>query len=128
MKKRFNLLLILILTLSFSSIVNAKQMTYTDINNLGIHHFYRIGDYMFNLDSGFSPSIRDIMVASRSIPEGTDTYIEDYLLIGTKYTYKEIYSKKNESGTSDTFTSFNAKYIYKNHIYGAVSSDYQILD
>lgn len=122
------ILILFLSSIMFISSVCAKKIDYEEFNDTGIIHAYIVGDYIFDLSYGYSPSLRDFMIASRSIPESEDVYLYeiDNVLIFDTYRKRSIYDNvisenKNEFGT------FNIKYIYRNNIINASEKDYDIL-
>ena len=63
MKKILFSLIALTTIFSFTTKVDAKAFTYSSFNKLGITSAFIVGDYIFNLDQGYSPTLRDIMIA-----------------------------------------------------------------
>lgn len=113
---------------SFTTNADAKAFTYSSYNKLGITNSFVVGDYIFNLDQGYSPNLQDIMIASRTIPEGKPTTLYSFLNIPALnfFMQQEIYSKATTTNTSE-FKVFDAKFIYKNHIPTAKDSDIEEL-
>ena len=97
---------------------NAKVLTEEEFNELGISHAYVIGDYLFNLDDGFNPSLKDLLLAAKT------TYTDDINVYEIKSSenidgdliveYNELLSNQK----LDTFPIIKVKYIYSNNIYG----------
>ena len=89
--KRYLYLLIGILMLMVMP-VEACVLTYEEYKETEIQHAYIIGDYVFNMDEGYSPSLYDIAIAARSIPTTEEEYILDVYNIPTgngKYEYEK---------------------------------------
>jgi len=83
MNKRILLFInILIIIVMIPSITFSCELKYEEYAKLGIRSSYVVGDYVFNRDEGFSPSIEDISIASRSIKTGKSEYVDD-LFVGS---------------------------------------------
>ena len=108
--------------------VEAKGFTLSSYYKLGLNHTYVIGKYVFDLDSGYSPTLRDIMIASRSIPEGEPTTLYDIYTFPEDdyFEMTEVYSKKFTMEQND-FKPFDLKYLYRGTITGATSDKYEEL-
>ena len=77
MKKKVSLMILATIPLIITSQARALNLTPTKFAELEISHAYVVGEYLFNSDKGFSPELRDVMIASRSIPEGEKTTYYD---------------------------------------------------
>lgn len=116
MKKKVSLMILATIPLIITSQARALNLTPTKFAELEISHAYVVGEYLFNSDKGFSPELRDVMIASRSIPEGEKTTYYDIQYDEEENTYSiiEIYSK--EEKTADELNSMTVKYIYSDSI------------
>ncbi|HOB25822.1 MAG TPA: hypothetical protein PLB45_05035 [Bacilli bacterium] len=122
--KKFIKVFILLISISLSTKVQAKSLDYNTFLGYNVKHSYVIGDYVFNLDAGFSPSLQDIMIASRTINTTTETDVSfyDYFISSRAFAQTELYSNTKITESAN-YTPINAKYIYSNHIKGASESD-----
>lgn len=128
--KKVSILLIAVLSLfAFTTKAEAKVFTLSSYYKLGINHAYVVGDYIFNLDHGWSPTLRDIMIASRTIPEGQPTQLNDIYAFQEEdyFEHFEVYTGAFTWEPTE-FKVFEAKYVYKKSITNASSSDYTELD
>ena len=116
---KFSCLLLIIFALPVSA---GCKLTYDEYNAYGIKSAYIVGEYIFNKDSGFSPSIEDLATASRSIPTNQKEYIYDVLSFPNAFRYKSIFDGTSLSG-KENFPDIYVSYIYKNHIATATDSD-----
>ena len=116
MKKKVSLMILATVPLIMTSQARALNLTPTKFAELEISHAYVVGEYLFNSDKGFSPELRDVMIASRSIPEGEPTTYYDiqYDEEENVYSIIEIYSK--EVKTEDELNGMTVKYIYNDSI------------
>lgn len=130
--KKIVLCLIFMISL-IPSIVSAKILGYNDYHELNIEHAFVVGDYIFDISRGFSPSLRDFMHASRTIPSNESVYVEEITIIEIpeidyyEFSQLEIYSKRNITDVSK-FKTLNPKYIYRANIENAKREDYTILN
>ena len=102
-------------TLSYKS-SNTKELLEDSYNNLNIERAYILGEYVFNLDNGFNPSLLDLLMAS------TTTYTNDITVYEIKKSeningdiiteYSDLLSFHN----IERFPSFKTKYVYSKHI------------
>lgn len=108
--------------------VEAKGFTLNSYYKLGLTHTYVIGKYVFNLDEGYSPTLRDIMIASRSIPEGEPTTLYDIYTF-REDNYFELYELYSETFTMEPneFKPLDLKYVYSKSIREATTNDYEEL-
>lgn len=116
---KFSCLLLIIFAVPVSA---GCKLTYDEYNAYGIKSAYIVGEYIFNKDSGFSPSIEDLATASRSIPTNQKEYIYDVLSFPNTFRYKSIFDGTSISG-KENFPDISVSYIYKNHIATATDSD-----
>ena len=65
--KKIKFIIIILVLVVFPSIVNAKTLDYDYYKKLNVKYAFIVGDYMFNMDNGYSPTLEDIMIASRTI-------------------------------------------------------------
>ena len=122
---------VIIIALAFlTANVYACELSYEEFKELGIGHAYIVGDYIFDTDYGYSPSLEDFATAARSIPEGEDEYVYD-ILIDTSgsdafYVQTEIFSGESELDYNN-FPAIDVTYVYRANIRGASEEDYDIL-
>ena len=128
MKKVLLMLTIISSILLGTSNVEAKAFTFDTYNSLGIKSSFVVGEYIFDLDSGYSPTLEDIMTASRSIAAGKPTTLYSYQIYPLFGTFRqtEIYSNEQTKNKSE-FKVFQANYIYRSNIKDADESDYDVL-
>lgn len=94
----------------------AKILTKEDYNNLNINRSYIVGEYLFNLDNGFNPSLEDLLKAS------TTYYTNDVKIYEIKKSENidgDIVEEYNEllSNTKlNEFPIIKVKYVYSKHI------------
>ncbi len=105
--------------------VNAKNINYSEFQALNINHAFIVGDYIFNLDHGYSPDLRDIMKASRSIKAGDSTTLHEITLDEGYFDITELYSKKNSQDSKD-FGNYNVLYVYRSGLF-ETNKDYDVL-
>ena len=126
MKNRIrNILMLLFLTIMITpSITFSCELTYEEYAKLGIRSSYVVGDYVFNRDEGFSPSIEDISIASRSIKTGKSEYVDD-LFVGstTRFRYSELLSNTSTTDVSG-FPNIDVLHVYLNHIKTASEAEH----
>lgn len=128
MKRKLLFLTIVSSLLLGVSTVNAKAFTYDTYNNLGIQTGFVVGDYIFDLDNGYSPTLQDIMIASRTIDEEKPTTLYSYQIYPQFNMFRQTEIYRNEQTTDKTkFKTFQAKYIYRASIRTAKQSDYDVL-
>ena len=128
MKKRIFSLIILMLMVLVPK-VNACVLTYDEYSEYNIQQSFIVGEYVFNTDTGYSPSLEDFAIAARTIPEGEEEYIYQVLNIdmgSTKYYKKtEIFSNSSNQNTAD-FPKSDVTWEYWNNINGASEDDYDM--
>lgn len=111
-----------------ASTVDAKAFTYDSYKNLGIKGSYVVGDYIFDLDAGFSPTLQDFMIASRTIPEDKPTTLYSYQIFTLFDSFRQLEVYSNEqTRDKNEFKVIQAKYIYRKSIRTAKQSDYDVL-
>ena len=126
MKKKF-LILAIIFSCFFTLKVNAIEIDYIKYKSLDIMHGYIIGEYIFDVANGPSPTLKDILEASRSIPEGKPTTLYEIMDVsypGYSYFYqKNVYNnnsvieiENDENAVKQSFIKFDAKYVYTGHL------------
>ena len=83
---------------------------------------------MFNMDNGYSPTLEDIMIASRSIKKGEPTTLYEIRMFPAWnfFSVNEVYRNTN-SYDKTILESMNVKYIYRNSIKKADSSEFDTL-
>lgn len=112
--------------------VNAMEVDYAEYENFDIAHSFVVGDYIFDVSYGYTPSLKDFMHASRTIPKNKDVYVYEIFIVKIpqmnyrSFSMTEVYKRKKTTDTKD-FKNFSAKYIYKNNIDTATKNDYIIL-
>lgn len=95
---------------------DSLQLTEDGFKLLGINRAYLLGDYLFNLDNGYNPSLKDLLIAA------TTAYTEDLSVYEIKFSENingEIVEEYNEllSGKSiNVFPIIKGKYIYSRNI------------
>lgn len=97
---------------------NGKLLTKDEYDALGIERAYVIGEYMFNLDDGFNPSLEDLLIAA------TSTFTSDIKVYEIKKSenidgdiieeYYELLSNKK----LDEFPEIYVKWIYSKNVNG----------
>ena len=113
--------------------VNAMEVDYTEYEKLDLAHSFVVGDYIFDASYGYTPSLKDFMHASRTIPNNKDVYVYEILIVKIpqlnyrSFLMTEIYSKRKTTNTSE-FMNFRSKYIYRTNIDSATDKDYTVLD
>lgn len=126
------MLLMILLLVSFCPVVKAKNLGYQEYRNLNIEHSFVVGDYIFDVSYGYSPSLKDFMHASRTIPQNEDVYVEEIILMEIpeldifEFSSLELYSKREITDISK-FKTLKPKYVYRANIDGASSKDYTVL-
>ena len=96
---------------------DSLQLTETDFKALNVERAYLVGDYLFDLDNGFNPTLKDLLMAS------TTFYSEDlkvYELKISENIYGNIVEEYTEllSGKKlNKFPNINCKYVYDKNIY-----------
>ena len=128
MKKIMIPLLAIVSMLAMTPKVEAKTLNYASYNKLGIVNSFVVGEYIFNLDEGFSPTLRDVMIASRSIPSSEPTALYSILNMPEFGFFRqlEVYSGETKNKSTE-FKVINAKYIYRDSIFGATADKYEEL-
>lgn len=113
--------------------VYAMEVDYTEYEKLDIAHSFVVGDYIFDASYGYTPSLKDFMHASRTIPENREVYVYEIFIVKIpqinyrSFSMTEVYSKQKTTDTKD-FINFRAKYVYRTNIDKATSNDYTVLD
>lgn len=127
MKKRKFILAILVLMV-IPTIAHAKTLDYDLYKKLNVKYAFITGDYMFNMDNGYSPTLEDIMIASRSIKEGEPTTLYEIRMFPAWnfFSVNEVY-RNTSSNDKTILESMNVKYIYRNSIKKADSSEFDTL-
>ncbi len=127
MKKRKFILAILVLMI-IPTIANAKTLDYDLYKKLNVKYAFITGDYMFNMDNGYSPTLEDIMIASRSIKEGEPTTLYEIRMFPAWnfFSANEVY-RNTSSNDKTILESMSVKYIYRNSIKKADSSEFDTL-
>lgn len=128
MKKKV-LLLAVLMSLVIGTSANAAAIDYDGFSKLGVSHGYIVGKYLFDSSSGFSPSLKDVMRASRSIEEGQPTTLYEVLLSKRSgaFSLEELYTGKSTSDKTE-FGNYNVKYIYTCSIDKANGNYIELLD
>ncbi len=129
MKKAKALISVLMLAIFMGASLDvyAVNLDYTRFRELNIDHAYIVGDYIFNTDYGYSPTLKDIMHASRSIPEGEETTLYEVLSTPDLFIYQmEVYRQEIISDVNN-FKPLNVRYVYRNSIDEASEEEYDEL-
>lgn len=127
------IILCLILMVTCIPIANAKTIGYSEYCALDINHSFIVGDYIFDLSKGYSPSLKDFMHASRTIPDNEKAYVEEITIVEIPeinyygFSQFEIFTSRNITDVSK-FRTLKPKYIYRSNIDGAKAEDYTILE
>ena len=85
--------------------------------NLNINRAYVIGEYIFNLDKGFNPSLKDLLIAATTINNTDDIKVyelkkSENILGVIIEEYNELLSNKN----IEQFPIIKPRYIYSTNI------------
>lgn len=124
MKKIILSVILLICIVFTSSNTEAKTYTYDTYQDLGVYTAMIVGDYVFSLDEGYSPTLEDIMVATRTIPKEKPVYLYYVMNYGSIFYHLDMYSNEYSTNKED-FKVFTAKYLfYKNNVKTAEEGDY----
>ena len=127
MKKAVSILVMIIMNILMISDVKACEMSYDEYKDRKIVQSFVVGDYIFNVDNGYSPSLEDFAEAARSIKDGEEVKIYNVMVIGDIY-YKVTEVFSNESTTEiKEFPKIDVQYEYRASIRGAKESDYDII-
>ena len=126
MKKVVSIIGIIISILVISD-VKACEISYDEYKSKGIVQSFVVGDYIFNVDNGYSPSLEDFAEAARSIKDGEEVKIYNIMMIGDIY-YKatEVFTNKSTTEVSE-FPKIDVGYVYRKSIRGASEKDYDII-
>lgn len=124
--KKLVFLTILFLSILIPNVTQACELSYQEYKDKGIVQSFVVGEYVFNVDNGYSPSLEDFATAARSIKKGEDVKVYNIFSIGNIY-YKvtEIFSNKSTNNVNE-FPNIDVTYEYRNHIRNAKESDYTI--
>ena len=109
--------------------VDACVLTYDEYKETEIQHAYIIGDYVFNMDEGYSPSLYDIAIAARSIPETEEEYILDVYNIPAgngKYEYEKWNIFEGGFDTNPRGFKVDVTWEYWANIVGATEDEYDM--
>ena len=109
--------------------VEACVLTYDEYKETEIQHAYIIGDYVFNMDEGYSPSLYDIAIAARSIPETEEEYILDVYNIPAgngKYEYEKWNIFEGGFDTNPRGFKVDVTWEYWANIVGATEDEYDM--
>ena len=126
--KKIKFIIIILVLVVFTSIVNAKTLDYDYYKRLNVKYAFIVGDYMFNMDNGYSPSLEDIMIASRTIKDGNPTTLYEIRMFPAwnYFSVSEIY-KNTSSNDKNILENMNIRYIYRNNIKKANSKEFDTL-
>lgn len=108
--------------------VEAREFSFQQYKELNITQAYIVGEYVFDTSSGYSPNLLDIMVASRSIPEGKTTTMyeaSNMEMINYSSLY-EVYTNRTIDIEHENIV-FDLKYVYRANIKNAQTSDFDII-
>ncbi len=127
MKKVVSIIIIGIINILMISDVFACEISYDEYKNRKIVQSFVVGDYIFNVDNGYSPSLEDFAEAARSIKSGEEVKIYNIMMVGDIY-YKatEVFSNKSTTEKSE-FPAIDVAYEYRASIRGAKESDYDLI-
>lgn len=116
MKKVLSLITVIVLCLCVSN-VNARTLDEEYFKSLNVTNVYVCGNYMLDIGKGFQVTLRDFMIASRSIPEGEETtlYHIQYAKAFNRFTIVESYS--NETLTVSSLGLMSPARLYRNSIW-----------
>ena len=116
MKKILVILILLIIT--YVVPVNACSFTYEDYKKTGEVHSLVVGEYVFDLSNGHSPSLEDFSIAARTIPEGQDEYVYEIIYTPELNIFKqtEIFTNKTSKDPADWPDFFDTTYNYRSNI------------
>ena len=95
---------------------DSLQLTEADFKALNVGRAYLIGDYLFDLDNGFNPTLKDLLIAS------TTSYTNDLKVYELKISENihgniiEEYSELLSGNSLDKFPNINCKYVYDKNI------------
>lgn len=109
MKNGYKLLLLLLVIVPINAL--ALNLTFDVYKSLDVEHSYVVGEYVFNLDYGFTPVLKDFMHASRSIPEGEETtlYEAQYFAAYDYFSFMNVYTLDEYDETNMPIV--NVKYL-----------------
>lgn len=126
--KKIKFIIIILVLVVFPSIVNAKTLDYDYYKKLNVKYAFIVGDYMFNMDNGYSPTLEDIMIASRTIEADKPTTLYEIRMFPAWnfFSINEIYRNTN-SNDKTILESMNIKYVYRNSIKTANSTEFDTL-
>lgn len=126
--KKSRLFLLILLVVLVPKVCQAKQLDYDYYKRLNVKYAFIVGDYMFNMDNGYSPSLEDIMIASRTIKEGNPTTLYEIRMFPAwnYFSVSEIY-KNTSSNDKNILENMNVRYIYRNNIKKANSKEFDTL-
>ena len=127
MKKAVSILVMIIMNILMISDAKACEISYDEYKDRKIVQSFVVGDYIFNVDNGYSPSLEDFAEAARSIEDGKDVKIYNIMMIGDIY-YKttEVFSNKSTTERNE-FPEIDVAYEYRASIRGAKKSDYDLI-
>ena len=97
-------------------IADSLQLSEADFKALNIVRAYLIGDYLFDLDNGYNPSLNDLLIAA------TTSYTNDLKVYELKISENingdivEEYSELLSDKTLTRFPTINCKYVYDKNI------------
>lgn len=125
MKKFLGILILLIV--AYVTPVNACSFTFEDYKKTGEVHSLVVGEYVFDLSTGHSPSLEDFSIAARTIPEGQDEYVYEiiYTPVLDIFRQTEVFTNKSSSKISDWPDFFDTTYNYRTNI-NISNPDYDI--
>ena len=103
--------------------VQARTLDEEYFKTLDVSYAYVCGNYMFNIGSGFRPSLQDFMIASRSIenPDPTTHYANTSLYLvfydsdDNSFDISEVFSN-NPLGGASYLGNLKPAYLYRDHI------------
>ena len=126
MKKVVGIVLTIVIMM-LSMEVKACELNYEEYTGRGIVQSFVVGEYIFNTDNGYSPSLEDFAEAARSIKDGEEVKIYNIMMVGDIY-YKVTEVFSNESTTDvSKFPKIDVSYEYRASIRGAKEKDYDVI-
>ena len=116
MKKILGVLILLIVT--YVVPVNACSFTFEDYKKTGEIHSLVVGEYVFDLSNGHSPSLEDFSIAARTIPESQDEYVYEIMYTPSLNIFRqiEVFSNKTSKDPADWPDFFDTTYNYRSNI------------
>jgi len=122
MKKVIKILIFTLVALAVPN-VQARVLDADYFPTLNVSYAYVCGNYMFNVGSGFRPSLQDFMIASRTIEnpdptthyDNTELYVIFYDSDDNSYEINKTFAGGDSLGAS-FLGNLKPAYLYRNHI------------